>query len=82
MHETDVEVLQALWLSGHPEMPPEPVPGDHCSADAFPGAGFETGQVLDYEAMNSWAEVYGWSCRFRHEPYLGPHLFYPEAGTD
>ena len=78
MHESDVEVLQQLWLSGDPEMPPEPRTGQVCSASQFPGAGFMSAQVMDYDAMNSWAAVYGWTCRFKLDPMFGPMIYYPK----
>lgn len=83
MHETDIEVLQALWLSGNYEMPPEPQSYDVCAVSAFPGAGFETNQPIDYEAINSWAAVYGWKCRFKRadDPYSGPLIYYPEEAS-
>lgn len=56
--------------------PPEPV-GRVVKASDFPGAGFNAGDQLDYDAMNIWAERYGWRCRFRPHRWRQVDIYYP-----
>lgn len=63
--------------TGNMVMPPEPLPGSMMAPTEFPGAGFVAGDDVDIDAINAYAELVGWRCRFEPAAWPGWRIVYP-----
>lgn len=64
--------------------PTEPLAGSMISPAQFPGGGFRSGDPVDVDAVNAYAERVGWRCRFtlRRDGMPGLDIVYPPSERD
>lgn len=59
--------------------PPEPRAGDVISPESVPGLGVVGGELIDWYAVNAYAELVGWRCRFLpNVSGSGADIIYPD----